>query len=205
MFRRSSVSEEPTTAAPATPAAPVTTAAPATPATSAPPASTTAAPAVTTTSVARTTVSSGSGASLAARIALTLIGAAAMIVSAFLDWYRGIAGDNLTVKSLWQTTFSNIGTFAETVGFVLVVLGLVAIVGLAFRSGWLTRLAGVLGVVTFGLFVIELYRATASAQFLPGVGAWVALAASLVTLIGGFLGTRTRVVTLPPSESVVRR
>jgi hypothetical protein len=199
MFRRSSVKEEPTTTAPVTGTAPAPTAAP--PAATA---ATAPVPAVTTPVATRTTASTGSAASLAARIALTLIGAAAMIVSAFLDWYRAIGGDNLTVKSLWRTTFSSVGTFTQTVGFVLVVLGLVAIVGLAFRSGWLTRLAGALGVVTFGLFVIELYRAAASAQFLPGAGAWVALAASLVVLIGGFLGTRTRVVTIPPSENIHR-
>lgn len=190
MFRRNSVSDEPTAVPPATPA---------------PPASMAPVPVVTTPVASRTMPSTGSGASLAGRIALTLVGAAAMIVSAFLDWYRSIAGDNLTVKSLWRTSFSNVGTFTETVGFVLVVLGLVAIVGLAFRSGWLTRLAGALGVVAFALFVIELYRTTASAQVLPGAGAWVAVAASLVTLIGGFLGTRTRVATIPPSDDILRR
>ena len=75
----------------------------------------------------------------------------------------------------------------------MIVLGLLAIVGLAPRSGWLTRLAGTLGVAGFVLFVIELYRAPTDT--LPGVGAWVCLAGGIVALAGGFMGTRRVVVT----------
>ena len=58
--------------------------------------------------------------------------------------------------------------------------------GLAARSGWLTRLAGALGIAGFVLFAIEIYRANMSASNI-GAGAWVALAGSVVTLIAGFM------------------
>ena len=95
---------------------------------------------------------------LVIRIVLTLLGAAGMIVGAFLRWIHGITGVQLDARALWRTEFLNTSTFVRTVGFVVIVLGLLAIIGLAPRGGWLTRLAGVLGIVAFVLFPIELYR-----------------------------------------------
>ena len=130
---------------------------------------------------------------LLARIVLTLVGAAGMILGAFLAWARDVRAIDLDVRALYRTTFAhNTANFVATVGFVVVVLGLLAVVGLAARSGWLTRLAGALGIVTFVLFVIELYRAAGSRP--PGAGAWISLAGSVVALVGGFLGTRSAVV-----------
>src|SRR5262245_32827883 len=84
---------------------------------------------------------------LVLRIVLTLVGSAAMIVGAFLHWIHGITGVQLDTRALWRTEFVSTSTFVRTVGFVVIVLGLLAIVGLAPRTGWLTRLAAVLGIV----------------------------------------------------------
>ena len=138
---------------------------------------------------------------LVVRIVLTLLGAAGMIVGAFLKWIHGITGVQLDARALWRTEFLNTSTFVRTVGFVVIVLGLLAIVGLVPRGGWLTRLAGVLGIVAFVLFTITLYR-TPGRQFPdPGawVGAWTALAGSIVALIAGFFGTRRVVVSTKPT------
>jgi hypothetical protein len=137
---------------------------------------------------------------LAGRIMLTLAGAAGLIIGAFLDWTRGIAGIDLNDRAFVQTTFSASGAFWATVGFASIVLGLLAIVGLAGRSGWLTRLAGALGIAGFVLLVIELYRANMNIGDVQA-GAWIALAGSLVALIGGFLGTRTAVVAAAPATA----
>ena len=107
---------------------------------------------------------------MAARIALTLLGASGLIIGAFMNWIGGTRGVRLDDRALYQTTFTTTGQFWRTVGFAMIVLGLMAIVGLAARSGWLTRLAGALGMAGFVLFVIELYRAPTDT--LPGVGAW---------------------------------
>jgi hypothetical protein len=132
---------------------------------------------------------------LIVRIILTLAGAAGLIIGAFLNWLRGTTGVDMDIRAFWQTTFTKqSSTFVETVGFVVIVLGLLAIVGLAPRSGWLTRFAGALGIVGFVLFLIEVYRANQTVADVQ-VGAWIVLAGGVVALIGGFFGTRVAVVT----------
>jgi hypothetical protein len=139
------------------------------------------------------------------RLILTLLGAAGVIVSAFLNWIRGVDGVNLDIRTLWQ---SNVGqttnTFVETVGFAAIVVGLVAILGMAPRSGWLTRLAGAVGVAGFVLFLIQVYRIQGENLDAGDVqvGAWLLLAGSIVMLIGGFFRTRTAVVA-PAGSAVV--
>jgi hypothetical protein len=128
------------------------------------------------------------------RILLTLAGAAAMIVGAFAPYIASVNGVELTYRALFRIDTTT-AAFAASVGGVMIVLGLLAIVGLAFRSGWLTRLAGALGIVAFVLFVIELFRAPgALAAGDIGWGAWLALAGAIVALIGGFLTSRPAVV-----------
>ena len=141
-------------------------------------------------------------ASLAGRIVLTLLGAAGLIVGGLLNWIStggGTAGTELDVRALWDTSAGTTTVFVRTVGFVAIVLGLLAIVGLAFRSGWLTRVAGALGIVEFVLFAITVSRA--SDLSFPGsidVGAWLVLAGGVIALAGGFLGTRTVTTTTTP-------
>jgi hypothetical protein len=143
--------------------------------------------------------------SMAARAALTLIGAAGMIVGAFMDWTGQRSGVNLGIRALWTTNLDSTGaTFVTTVGFLLIVLGLLAIVGLAPASGWLTRLAGALGIAAFVLFAIEIYRADLAVGDI-GAGAWVALAGSVVALIGGLLGGRRAVMTSTGSAPVIEQ
>jgi hypothetical protein len=131
---------------------------------------------------------------LLARVLLTLLGAAGMIIGGFLNWTNGMNGVDLSYRAFYQTSFVHDGNFITTVGFAMIALGLVGLVGLAPRSGWLTRLAGALGIVGFVLFVIQLTRANASMPGSIDMGAWIALAGSIVALIGGFFGTRTVVV-----------
>src|SRR5438132_759307 len=66
-------------------------------------------------------------------------------------------------------------------------------VGFAAWTGGLGRLAGALGIAGLVLFAIQVFRA--SGQHLAGldtrieVGAWLALAGSVILLIAGFLST----------------
>jgi hypothetical protein len=134
-----------------------------------------------------------SWAGLAARVVLTLAGAAAMIIGPFLEWIEGREATSIGIQALWRSDFSDRSSFVETLGFVFVVLGLLAIVGLAARTGWLTRIAGALGIVAFVLFAIQVFRA--SGDHTIQVGAWVALAGSILALVAGFLGGRSVAVT----------
>jgi hypothetical protein len=142
----------------------------------------------------------GSAASVGARVALTLLGAAGLIVGAFMEWTGSIDGTELDIRALWTTNFHTTETFIATVGFAMIVVGLVAIVGLATGTGWLTRLAGAVAVIGFILFAIEVYRS--SADEMIGVGAWIALAGGLVTLIAGFFGPR-HTITAPTNTVIV--
>jgi hypothetical protein len=128
------------------------------------------------------------------RILLTLAGAAAMIVGAFAPYVASVNGVELTYRAFFRIDTTT-AAFVASVGGVMIVLGLLAIVGLTFRSGWLTRLAGALGIVGFVLFVIELFRAPgALAAGDIGWGAWLTLAGAIVALIGGFFTSRPAVV-----------
>ena len=147
----------------------------------------------------------GSAAGVGARVALTLLGAAGLIVGAFMEWTASIDGTKLAMKALWTTNFHTTETFLATVGFASIVVGLVAIVGLAIGSGWLTRLAGAVAVVGFILFAIEVYRSSADETQHFGLSS----IAERCALIEGSLrlesmpgrGT-TLLVELPLSESI---
>jgi hypothetical protein len=144
--------------------------------------------------------------SLAARMGLSIVGAAMMIVGAFLNWFDGVFranGPGLGFNALWPTgSFRREGPFYESIAFIFLMLGLIALLGLASRSGALTRLAGALGLVAFVMYTVRLFRADEA--FVPesiGIGAWLALAGSLTALIGGFMGTAREVVV--PEETMV--
>jgi hypothetical protein len=145
------------------------------------------------------TTTTGSAAGIGARIGLTLLGAAGMIIGAFLEWTRGFDGIDLDVRALWTTTFRSTDTFVSSIGFVMIVIGLVAILGLAFGSGWLTRLAGAAGIAAFVLVAIQLYRSAGDDYF--DLGAWLALGGAVVALVAGFFGPVRSVVTPTPASS----
>jgi hypothetical protein len=133
-------------------------------------------------------------AGLAVRIILSLVGAAGMVLSAFMDWARGNAASDISVRSLWSTSFDHAGNnWLTALAAVMVGLALIAIVGLAPRTGVLTSLAGALGIAVFVLFLVQLYRADFTVNDLDP-GAWVALGGSVVALVGGFFGPRTTTV-----------
>jgi hypothetical protein len=129
---------------------------------------------------------------LAARIVLTLLGAAGLIVGSFMNVADGTQGTAVPVRALWTTDLSG-SAFISSLGFAMIVVGLVAIVGMALRTGWLTSFAGAVGVAATILFVVEVNRADGS---LNGVdaGTWLWGIGALLCLIGGFFGARREVV-----------
>jgi len=134
------------------------------------------------------------------RLLATLMGAAALVVAAFLDWVPFRAGDKLTVRALVQADFGARGDLVKTVGGLSILIALLALIGLVDRTGWITRLAGAAALVVFVMFAVEAYRfygqhlGTAARDL--RAGAWLVLAAGLVLLVGGILGSST-VVRVP--------
>jgi hypothetical protein len=122
------------------------------------------------------------------RLLLTLLGGAALVVGAFLNWTRDTAATSLTNRSLVQLDFTTRSDIVKTVGGISILIGIVAVVGLIDRTGWLSRLAGALGIVLFILFAVEVYR---SADHSVQAGAWLALAGGVVLIIGGMLTPRS--------------
>jgi hypothetical protein len=143
---------------------------------------------------------------LMTRIVLSVLGAAGMIIGAFLPWFAfdpnqvpptaGLAGTEVS-NSVYYSTADPFGaSFVESAGLVAIGLGVLALLGMAFRTGWLTSVAGVLGIVAFALVLITLYRVPDAGLDLTniGIGLWIVLAAGVLALIGGFFGTRPTAV-----------
>jgi hypothetical protein len=138
---------------------------------------------------------------MAARTILTALGAAGLIIGAFLNFVQGIVGTKLSWSILYRADITQTSTFFRTVGAIMILLGLIALVGLAMRSGWLTRIAGVLGIIGVVLVGIGVYRVPGGQTM--DVGVWICLAGAVLALIGGFFWMpRSTVVTVPESEPV---
>ena len=181
------------------------------PTTAAAPVAATTTTATTPTTTAAVDVGPSAG-GLSARILLTLLGAALMILGAFLSWFNfgdvppgAQVPDGAGIAFSWSSFYSTSdpfgASFFTSAGFVAIVLGLLALLGLALSTGWLTRLAGVLAIVAIIMYAITLYRVPGADLSISeiGIGAWMVAAGGLVVLIGGFVGTRRVVSATVPA------
>ncbi|HEX2030888.1 MAG TPA: hypothetical protein VHL78_05740 [Actinomycetota bacterium] len=142
------------------------------------------------------------------RAVLTVAGAAGIIGGAFLGWLQfdgqtGAEGTRAPVAVFWSNlTDVDPATFTTSAGLVLIVLGLAALIGLALPTGWLTRLAGALAIIAFGLFLISIIRVSAEDVGVElglgnvGIGMWLILAGGVLAVVGGFFGARPRPVAM---------
>jgi hypothetical protein len=133
------------------------------------------------------------------RMVLTIVGAAAMIVGALMAWILNAAGGSvvgteLPLRSFYRPVFAGGSAFMTSPGAVMILLGLLAILGMAGLGGWLTRIAGALGIVALVLVTIEMSRAGLALPNDIGPGMWVALAGSVVALVGGFFSVKSYVM-----------
>ncbi|GAA2011297.1 hypothetical protein GCM10009839_01710 [Catenulispora yoronensis] len=128
---------------------------------------------------------------MTSRLLLTALGAAGLIGGAFMDWTRNVQGTHISWRALYDSAFGSTTDLVQSVGGVSILVGLVAVLGLADASGWLTRLAGAVGVVGLVLFVIEVQR---SSDHGLQIGMWLALAGSVLCIAAGLGGSRDTVV-----------
>jgi hypothetical protein len=124
----------------------------------------------------------------------TMLGATGLILSGFLEWIRpdGVRGIEISYQAFYRTDFTTNAAFFRSAGGVAIAIGLLAVLGLASRSGWVTRLAGALGIIAFALFTITLYRMDMDVPTSLGAGPWFMLGGGLVAMFGGFFATRPR-------------
>ena len=99
--------------------------------------------------VPTTTTTSPPATYIGARVVLTLLGAAGLVIAAFFEWTDGIKGLDLSWTALYKTEFVTTDTIYKTVGGLSILLGLFLIVSLAASFGSLTRLVAALGIVMF--------------------------------------------------------
>jgi peptidoglycan/LPS O-acetylase OafA/YrhL len=118
------------------------------------------------------------------RVALSVVGATALIVSSFATWVNGETAMRLPMSSLYGQTFQHAPRIGIAVGAIMLLLGFVAILGLA-TSGIVTRLAGALAIVVFAALMIQLYAKTHPSADLPGIGTWLALIGGVAAVTGG--------------------
>lgn len=130
---------------------------------------------------------------LMTRIVLSALGAAGMIIGAFLPWAFGDEGISVGPEVFYSTQVTTDASLVSSAGGIVILLGLLALVGMALRTGWLTSLAGALGIVAFVLVLITLYRVDASVTDAE-LGLWLVLAGGVLALIGGFFGARPTAV-----------
>jgi hypothetical protein len=131
-----------------------------------------------------------------ARLVFTVLGIAALLIGAVLNWVAKLAGNKLTLRSLIQDDFTTRADMLRTVGAISALIAVVALLGLLDRSGRLTRLAGILAVVVFAMFAVQVFRhdgenfAAAYRALRPG--AWCQLGAGVLLLLGGLIRYRRR-------------
>jgi hypothetical protein len=126
--------------------------------------------------------SAGTGSGAAGRTLFALVGAGLIILGGVKEWVKGIPGTELSAQMLTKHAVRHADTLITSIGFLAIVLGLAAILGLA-TGGWLTRLAGALGIVMFVLLVVQLYAG--GPALLPGLGPWLVLVGGIVAVAGG--------------------
>jgi uncharacterized membrane protein YecN with MAPEG domain len=111
---------------------------------------------------------------------------------------ESVRGTDLSLRIFFQPLSDWNPSFVTSAGFVVIAIALLAVIGLASGTGWLTRLAGALGIAAFVLFAISVYRTETTSTFVEAIqtGPWVVLGGAIVALIAGFIGAR-RTVVLP--------
>lgn len=138
-------------------------------------------------------VSERPGGGMAGRLIFGVIGVAGMIVGPFLPWIDGTRGTAVELRALFSSESGEAG-FLVSAGFTLLVLGVIALIGLLFRSGWLTSLAAALGLVATILLAVFRFSGEDGGLAALDYGWWIAAVGSLLALIGSMFSARTRVV-----------
>ena len=129
------------------------------------------------------------------RAILTLAGAAALVIAVFQPWIHGATGDSLAFEAYWKMNPATDANFWQSAGLLALGCALVGVLGLMTINGWITRLAGAVAIVGFGLIVIELARANATLPDDIGAGLWWMLGGGAAMLIGSLVVPSTTTTT----------
>lgn len=130
------------------------------------------------------------------RILLTVLGALVMVIGANGEWLNGLAGTDLTYEIYAETVFGGdvpsppegLNTLFVSLGLVPMVLAVFVLLGLASRTGLLTRLAA--GVALLLMIGFAITVATSDASL--GSGVYVVMLGAVLALVGGIVGIASK-------------
>jgi membrane protein YqaA with SNARE-associated domain len=125
------------------------------------------------------------------RILLATLGAAGLIIGAFLNWTRDLQGTHVSWRAVYQDSFGSTDNIVQSIGGASILLGLLAVLGLADMSGWLLRLSGAVGIVGAILVIIQIQS---SPEHSLQTGLWFALVGSVLCVAAGLTGYSRPVV-----------
>ncbi|MFI9050852.1 hypothetical protein [Streptomyces sp. NPDC053427] len=133
---------------------------------------------------------------LTVAILLTLIGAAALVLSAFQPWYQGRDPRSVSVGELFTGLTGEGGAMTATSMLLpLAAAGLLALIALAARSKVVLALAALVGLATCVLWLVQQIRDIAPIAF-----DWTAIEPGLRNAFGGVLVLLIAVAVLPARE-----
>ncbi len=126
------------------------------------------------------------------RVLLTLLGALLMFVGANGDWFPGVDGTDLTYESYVESVFDTetppppetVDSIFVSVGLVPIVFAVFAVLGLASRTGLLTRLAAGFALLVMVVFAFTVANAGLSLES----GVFVVILGTVLALVGGICG-----------------
>jgi hypothetical protein len=121
------------------------------------------------------------------RFILTLAGAAALVIAVFQVWINSANGDALAFDAYWKMNPATDVNFWRSAALVPLGCAVLGVIGLMSLSGWISRLAGAIAIVAFGLIVVELARADATLPDAIGSGLWWMLGGGVVLVIGSMV------------------
>ncbi|MFJ9847912.1 hypothetical protein [Streptomyces sp. NPDC101150] len=129
-------------------------------------------------------------------VLLALIGAAALVLSAFQPWYQGRDPRSVPVGDLFTGLTGDGGaTTATSMLLPLAAAGLLALIALAARSKVVMALAALVGLATCVLWLVQQIRDIAPIAF-----DWTAIEPGLRNAGGGVLVLLIAVAVLPARE-----
>lgn len=117
------------------------------------------------------------------------IGGVAIVLGALLHWAGPVAGTQTNVRALWDPALVRDATVFRTIGFAMVILGVVAVIGAITRSTRMTSIAGLLAVVSVLLFGISILRGSGNLLDI-NIGPVVCLLGGVTVLSADFLAGR---------------
>lgn len=133
----------------------------------------------------------------ASRMLTTIIGAGLLMAGGLLEWIvPSVSGGELSYRVFYRVSALEAGAdFLSSAGAIIVLIGIVAVAGMANFSGVVTRLMGALGLIAFALFGVTMGRSgDLSFPSDVGLGAWLVLAGSIVAIVAGFVASRRRLI-----------